>query len=254
MLPVPHRRKINGTLTLYSSAVFLLVLLPALLLLLVPTYSSSSVSFLSISLLPYSFFFFFFAHFSPHSRFTSVSLFFLFYSSNVTNPPRSIYLHNFFPRCPYFFPVDSSLCCQLVFKSMNTIHLFFFLCVFFFYVTQQLLKHHVVPGAVQSSALQNNGVMQSLLKTPLRVKFYESEDNEWRPLKVRGEKTKKKQKKISCLLCISFLGRFAVTSCKAVSMGSALVGWMSDIPFAGISDARLALLLLYNLYRTFPPI
>ena len=71
----------------------------------------------------------------------------------------------------------------------------FFLCVFFFYVTQQLLKHHVVPGAVQSSALQNNGVMQSLLKTPLRVKFYESEDNEWRPLKVRGEKTKKKQKK-----------------------------------------------------------
>ena len=50
----------------------------------------------------------------------------------------------------------------------------------------QLLKHHVVPGAIQSSALQNNGVMQSLLSTPLRVKFYESEDSEWRPLKVNA--------------------------------------------------------------------
>jgi len=29
-------------------------------------------------------------------------------------------------------------------------------------------------------------VAQSLLGTPLRVKFYESEDSEWRPLKVRA--------------------------------------------------------------------
>lgn len=54
------------------------------------------------------------------------------------------------------------------------------------FLSGQLLKHHVVPGAVQSSALQNNGAMQSLLSTPLRVKFYESEDNEWRPLKVNA--------------------------------------------------------------------
>ncbi|KZS21360.1 putative Transforming growth factor-beta-induced protein Ig-H3 [Daphnia magna] len=51
-------------------------------------------------------------------------------------------------------------------------------------VLNSLLKHHVVAGSVSSSSLQNNGVMQSLLTTPLRVKFYESEDSEWRPLKV----------------------------------------------------------------------
>lgn len=51
-------------------------------------------------------------------------------------------------------------------------------------VLNSLLKHHVVAGSVPSSALQNNGVLQSLLSTPLRVKFYESEDSEWRPLKV----------------------------------------------------------------------
>ncbi|XP_057371625.1 WW domain-binding protein 11-like isoform X1 [Daphnia carinata] len=54
-------------------------------------------------------------------------------------------------------------------------------------VLNSLLKHHVVAGSVSSSSLQNNGVMQSLLTTPLRVKFYESEDNEWRPLKVNTE-------------------------------------------------------------------
>lgn len=51
-------------------------------------------------------------------------------------------------------------------------------------VLNSLLKHHVVAGSISSSSLQNNGVMQSLLTTPLRVKFYESEDSEWRPLKV----------------------------------------------------------------------
>lgn len=54
----------------------------------------------------------------------------------------------------------------------------------FLFMSRQLLKHHVVAGSVPSSALQNNGVLQSLLSTPLRVKFYESEDSEWRPLKV----------------------------------------------------------------------
>lgn len=57
----------------------------------------------------------------------------------------------------------------------------------FLFDFRQLLKHHVVAGSMPSSSLQNNGVMQSLLTTPLRVKFYESEDSEWRPLKVKTE-------------------------------------------------------------------
>lgn len=47
-----------------------------------------------------------------------------------------------------------------------------------------MLKHHVVSGKVPSSALQNNMVVPSLLGTPLRVKFYESEKADWTPLKV----------------------------------------------------------------------
>ena len=57
----------------------------------------------------------------------------------------------------------------------------------FLFDSRQLLKHHVVAGSIPSSSLQNNGAMQSLLKTPLRVKFYESEDSEWRPLKVNSQ-------------------------------------------------------------------
>lgn len=60
-----------------------------------------------------------------------------------------------------------------------------FFVVFFSLSVLQLLKHHVVPGTVPSSALQNNAVSQSLVGTPLRVKFYESEDAEWRPMKVK---------------------------------------------------------------------
>lgn len=85
--------------------------------------------------------------------------------------------------CPSFF----YLCCcqfqsyQCVVFSLKKLK-FVFWC--FCFDLRQLLKHHVVAGSVSSSSLQNNGVMQSLLTTPLRVKFYESEDSEWRPLKV----------------------------------------------------------------------
>ena len=63
---------------------------------------------------------------------------------------------------------------------------------FFLSFFQQLLKHHLIPGTILSSSLSDNMVAQSALGTPLRVKFYESEDMEWRPLKVKTEKEEKK--------------------------------------------------------------
>ena len=64
-------------------------------------------------------------------------------------------------------------------------------------------------GEIPSSALQDNMVVQSLLGTPLRIKYYESEDMEWRPLKVCSfllsfyhflSIVKEKEKKL-CLSC-----------------------------------------------------
>lgn len=83
----------------------------------------------------------------------------------------------------------SSIYVAVNFNHINVFSLKKLKCVFwcFFFDLRQLLKHHVVAGSVSSSSLQNNGVMQSLLTTPLRVKFYESEDSEWRPLKVNTE-------------------------------------------------------------------
>lgn len=87
--------------------------------------------------------------------------------------PRLIYV--FFSLLLSHFFVSAFLFSPVNFDSYR---------LYFWFMFGQLLKHHVVAGSVQSSSLQNNGVMQSLLGTPLRVKFYESEDNEWRPLKV----------------------------------------------------------------------
>lgn len=56
-------------------------------------------------------------------------------------------------------------------------------------VLTSLLKHHVVSGVIPSTALQNNMVVPSLLQTPLRVKFYESEKADWTPLKVPTDKS-----------------------------------------------------------------
>lgn len=77
----------------------------------------------------------------------------------------------------FSFPIRFFLCSSCP-ANFDSYWLYLFLSF------KQLLKHHVVAGSVPSSALQNNGVLQSLLGTPLRVKFYESEDSEWRPLKV----------------------------------------------------------------------
>jgi len=51
-------------------------------------------------------------------------------------------------------------------------------------VLEGLLKHHTISGRVPSSALQNNVVLQSDAKTPLRVKHYQPEDRNFQSLQV----------------------------------------------------------------------
>jgi len=51
-------------------------------------------------------------------------------------------------------------------------------------VLEGLLKHHTVSGRIPSSALQNNMVLESNAKTPLRVKYYQPEDRNRKSLQV----------------------------------------------------------------------